>query len=90
MKMFNDLAKKVSDHHSMPKHPKLALGEPEASSEPAAEANEGSIEDMHSDLAEKICPDCHTTVKATMAKHGLGSGKEAAPGLASKPSVGLK
>lgn len=88
--MFNDLAKQVSDHHSMPKQPKLALGEKEASSEPAQHADGASIEAMHSDLADKICPDCHSNVKAVLEKHGLGSGKAAAPGLASKPSVGLK
>lgn len=91
--MFNDLAKKISDHHNMGKKPApTAMGAPEASSEPAARDDAGAIEAMHSDLANQICPDCHATVKAALAKHGLHSGASAEPGskIASKPSVSIK
>lgn len=88
MKMFNDLAKKISDHHAAGAKPAApSMGAPEASSEPKAHANAGAIEAMHSDLADKICPDCHSSVKAAMAKHGMHSGAAAAPGLASHPAV---
>lgn len=88
MKMFNDLAKKISEHHASAKKPMpTSMGAPEASSEPAEHSNAGAIEAMHSELADKICPDCHTSVKAALAKHGMHSGSAAASGLASHPAV---
>lgn len=89
--MFNDLAKKISDHHASGKKPMpTSMGAPEAASESKEHGSADAVEAMHSNLADKICPDCHTTVKAVMAKHGMHSGEEAAPGIASHPAVSVK
>lgn len=89
--MFNDLAKKISDHHASAAKPAaMSMGAPEAASEPAQHGDADAVEAMHSNLADKICPDCHATVKAVMAKHGMHSGQAAAPGIASHPAVSVK
>lgn len=91
MKQFNDLAKKMSDYVSQPKAgKKLSVGQPEASDAPAQHSNASAIEEMHDSLASQICPDCHASVKAAMAKHGMGSGEPEDKEKATLPHVSIK